>query len=214
MKEGVCVTTGEKIRKIRKEQGLTQEELAKKIGIKRGTLAQYESGKRSPKKETIEKFANALGVDAKELGYYHYRIVFKDDKYNKWMESIEKAVSLGPTVQDQKKELCDAFADLNYEGRAEAIKRVQELTRLRQYSYSLYDDAEHTAKLVAHAIVEETKQAEMENRGLSEEKLAFMFRQMMLGEWTPPTDDQQKAENSQDAAGPAADDTPTDDPKE
>ena len=201
--------TGAAIKQARIKAGMTQAELAKKMGVTPQTVRQYERGLINPKIETIEKFATALGVDAKELGYYHYRIVFKDDKYNKWMESIEKAVSLGPTVQDQKKELCDAFADLNYEGRVEAIKRVQELTKLRQYSYSLYDEAEHTAKLVAHAIVEETKQAETENRGLSEEKLAFMFRQMMLGEWTPPTDDQQKMENSQDAAGDASEDTNT-----
>ena len=201
--------TGAAIKQARIKAGMTQAELAKKMGVTPQTVSQYERGLINPKIETIEKFATALGVDAKELGYYHYRIVFKDDKYNKWMESIEKAVSLGPTVQDQKKELCDAFADLNYEGRAEAIKRVRELTKLRQYSYSLYDEAEHTAKLVAHAIVEETKQAETENRGLSEEKLAFMFRQMMLGEWTPPTDDQQKTENSQDAAGDASEDTNT-----
>ena len=56
------MTTGEKIRELRKAQGLTQEELAQKIGIKRGTLAQYETGKRSPKRETLERFAKALNV--------------------------------------------------------------------------------------------------------------------------------------------------------
>lgn len=52
----------DQIQKLRKEKGLTQEELANAIGIKRGTLAQYESGKRNPKKETLEKFAEALNV--------------------------------------------------------------------------------------------------------------------------------------------------------
>lgn len=63
------MTTGEKIQKIRKKSGLTQEELAKRIGIKRGTLAQYESGKRSPKRETLERFAKALNVSWYELAH-------------------------------------------------------------------------------------------------------------------------------------------------
>ena len=63
------MTTGEKIRELRKSQGLTQEALAKKIGIKRGTLAQYEAGKRSPKRETLERFAKALNVQWYELAH-------------------------------------------------------------------------------------------------------------------------------------------------
>lgn len=63
------MTTGEKIRELRKAQGLTQEELAQKIGIKRGTLAQYETGKRSPKRETLERFAKALNVQWYELAH-------------------------------------------------------------------------------------------------------------------------------------------------
>lgn len=63
------MTTGEKIRELRKAKGLTQEELAQKIGIKRGTLAQYETGKRSPKRETLERFAKALNVQWYELAH-------------------------------------------------------------------------------------------------------------------------------------------------
>lgn len=56
------MTIGENIRKIRKEKGLTQSELAKKIGMSYQQIGQYEKGKRQPKIETIDKIATALGV--------------------------------------------------------------------------------------------------------------------------------------------------------
>ena len=61
------MTTGERIRFFRKEQGLTQDDLAHKMGIKRGTLAQYESDRRNPKLETLEKISGALGVEIGKL---------------------------------------------------------------------------------------------------------------------------------------------------
>ena len=61
------MTTGERIRFFRKKQGLTQDDLAHKMGIKRGTLAQYESNRRNPKLETLEKISGALGVEIGRL---------------------------------------------------------------------------------------------------------------------------------------------------
>lgn len=191
---------------------MTQKELGEACGIDAANIRKYESGRQNAKIETLEKIADALGVGIGKL--YGLELIDKIIQVAT-PEVVELAERMGQlaaqddSAQKQSDELNDAFSELNYEGREEAIKRVRELTKLRQYSYCLYDEAEHTAKLAAHAVVEETKQAEMENRGLSEEKLAFMFRQMMLGEWTPPTDGQQKTENSQDAAGDASEDTNT-----
>ena len=201
---------GERIKYYRLKKKMTQKELGEACGIDAANIRKYESGRQNAKIETLEKIADALGVGIGKL--YGLELIDKIIQVAT-PEAVELAERMGQlaaqddSAQKQSDELNDAFSELNYEGREEAIKRVRELTKLRQYSYCLYDEAEHTAKLVAHAVVEETKQAEMENRGLSEEKLAFMFRQMMLGEWTPPTDDQQKTENSQDAAGDAPKDT-------
>lgn len=46
------MTVGEKIQSIRKEKGLSQKDLAKKLKIAPGTIQQYEAGKR---KVTVEK---------------------------------------------------------------------------------------------------------------------------------------------------------------
>lgn len=58
---------GETIVAIRKEKGMSQAELAQKMGVKPQTISQYERGIKNPKPATIKKFADALGVDAAEL---------------------------------------------------------------------------------------------------------------------------------------------------
>lgn len=52
----------EKIRALRKEKGLTQEELAQKIGVKRAVISKYESGSIEPSLTQLQKIADALGV--------------------------------------------------------------------------------------------------------------------------------------------------------
>lgn len=58
---------GENIKKIRKTMGLSQKELAEKLRTSPQNLAQYESGKRNPKHETLKKIADALGVSLYDL---------------------------------------------------------------------------------------------------------------------------------------------------
>jgi len=53
---------GHNVRHLREEQGLTQEELAKKAAINRSYLSGVESGRRKICLENIEKLANALNV--------------------------------------------------------------------------------------------------------------------------------------------------------
>lgn len=57
----------EVIKKHRKKIGLTQAELADKAGIGRSTLAQYEAGDRNPKKDALEKIAQALDMTPAEF---------------------------------------------------------------------------------------------------------------------------------------------------
>lgn len=57
----------EVIKKHRKKIGLMQAELADKAGIGRSTLAQYEAGDRNPKKDALEKIAQALDMTPAEF---------------------------------------------------------------------------------------------------------------------------------------------------
>lgn len=51
---------GKKIQKKRKEAGLTQEELADKVGISRAYMGYIEQGRYAPSLEVLEKIAKAL----------------------------------------------------------------------------------------------------------------------------------------------------------
>ena len=56
-----------KLRDIRKEHGMTQEQLAKATGLHRVTIAKYETSKVDPTTECAEKIADALGVTIDDL---------------------------------------------------------------------------------------------------------------------------------------------------
>lgn len=53
-------TLGDKLRRLRKAQGLTQGELAKKAGVSINTIVRYETGKNSPKLELLEDIFKVL----------------------------------------------------------------------------------------------------------------------------------------------------------
>lgn len=57
----------EKIKKYRKEAGLSQEDLASKIYVSRTLITKYESGSAFPTQENLEKIAIALNVKAEDL---------------------------------------------------------------------------------------------------------------------------------------------------
>ena len=58
---------GARIQEIRKSKNLTQEVLAEKIDMDKPNLSNIECGKRFMTAETLEKLANALEVEEKEL---------------------------------------------------------------------------------------------------------------------------------------------------
>ena len=58
---------GERIARLRKERGLTQKQLAERIGIIQVLVSDYEKGKLRLHAEMVVRFARALGVKADEL---------------------------------------------------------------------------------------------------------------------------------------------------
>lgn len=57
----------EKLSKLRNERGLTQQEMAKLIGVGIAQMRRYEKGKSSPTLEVIKNIARTLGISADEL---------------------------------------------------------------------------------------------------------------------------------------------------
>lgn len=55
-------SVGERIREVRSEQRMTQEELAERTGISKGFLSDVENGKRGIGSDYLLRIANALGA--------------------------------------------------------------------------------------------------------------------------------------------------------
>lgn len=55
-------TIGERIKKLRKQEGLSQEEVAKYLEVQRSTISLYESGDATPQVMTIIKLARLFNV--------------------------------------------------------------------------------------------------------------------------------------------------------
>jgi len=58
---------GRHIQKIRKEKGLTQEELAERIGTSQTWIGYIETGRETPNLKRLHKIARVLGVRVKDL---------------------------------------------------------------------------------------------------------------------------------------------------
>lgn len=75
------VYLGLKLRKLRKEQNLTQLELAQQVGITNGQVSTIERGVSSPSLATLHRIARALNVPMQE---------FFEDERNKEIEIVRK----------------------------------------------------------------------------------------------------------------------------
>lgn len=66
-KKKILVSFGDKVRLIRKDLGLSQEELADRAGLHRTYIGMIERGEKNITLINIEKIAKALDVDIKKL---------------------------------------------------------------------------------------------------------------------------------------------------
>ena len=57
----------ETLKKLRKEKGITQEQLGKQMFVNHSTIARWESGTRLPDAEMVFRIADVLGVDINTL---------------------------------------------------------------------------------------------------------------------------------------------------
>ena len=66
-KKKILVQFGEKLRELRKEKGLSQEELSYKSDLHRTYIGMIERAEKNITLANIEKIAKGLNVDLKEL---------------------------------------------------------------------------------------------------------------------------------------------------
>ncbi|MFW6030215.1 MAG: helix-turn-helix domain-containing protein [Halanaerobiales bacterium] len=78
---------GDKVKELRKQRNLTQAQLAEKLGLGESTISFYESNKRRPNYEILDKIASFFQVPVEYLLYYDGNIVdYKQDIINEYLK--------------------------------------------------------------------------------------------------------------------------------
>lgn len=115
---------GNNLKKYRQENGLTQEELAKKINTSRSNIANYENGKNMPSIDTLEKLSKVFNCSIEYL-------LGKSDKKNP--ELLDKLFSI-PILNKITTEQ-SILADENIEGYLLTDPNIYHLTNPDNYFY-------------------------------------------------------------------------------
>ena len=131
---------GEFLKKRRLELSITVEDLAKMVGISRATLYRYENGERQPRRDIIEKLANALDTTpAFLLGDLSSQAHVPAGSI---MSDVERhSFDLWIACSDEK-DILFYYRMLNKRGRIIATERLKELTELPKYTNPDVDNEE------------------------------------------------------------------------
>ena len=110
------MTTGERIRQLRIEHQLTQEELGAKVGVQKAAIYKYENGLIvNLKRSTIEKLALVL------------------DTTPTYLMGMEDDESEQTTLTSAQASLLAIFNELNEEGQSKVIGYAEDLCRTGYY---------------------------------------------------------------------------------
>ena len=115
-------TSGERIRETRKAAGLTQKQLAERLGVTPQNISQYERNLKSPTTRTLVKIAVALDCNVAEL--------IPD---NGWTDADILAYRSRIKPIGNYHALKKAFYMLNETGQEVAVQRVKELGKIPEY---------------------------------------------------------------------------------
>ena len=87
----IKVKLGARIKELRKSRNITQEELVEVIGSDTNNLSRIENGKKFMSAEKLQKIADALNVDIKEL--FDFGHILSDDELKKEIISDLKTLT-------------------------------------------------------------------------------------------------------------------------
>lgn len=122
---------GERLKNARKKSGITQKELAEKLNVSAAMIAQYETGKRNPKKETLSRIAEVLNLGysyTKDGEPYFYSFV-DTVRTPEYTESEE----FNNFQYNDTQRIIKPYNCLNDIGKKEAVKQVELLTKIPEY---------------------------------------------------------------------------------
>ena len=130
---GDRMDVGDRIRELRIAKGYSQEELGKKLGVKRAAVQKYEKGSvQNLKKVTIQLLSDTLDVTPAYLMGWEAA----DDKYNTSELSRESKLldEIKNIYGKDAVQLLNNFSQLNDNGKEKASNHVLDLSEQRKYT--------------------------------------------------------------------------------
>lgn len=127
------MTIAENIKRIRKAKGITQEQLAKMLGLSIMSIRRYESGAIEPKIKMVKKIADMLSVNFSEFFYG-----LNDEEKIRIMK--ETIIQADTTIEKASMDVASAdsimryFDKLNYSGRRKLIQYAIDLSKIEEYT--------------------------------------------------------------------------------
>ena len=110
------MTTGDRIRQLRIEHQMTQEELGAKVGVQKAAIYKYENGLVvNLKRSVLEKLALVL------------------DTTPTYLMGMEESEHNPSTLTPQQSALLASFDQLNEEGQTKAVEYVEDLVLTGRY---------------------------------------------------------------------------------
>lgn len=159
------MTTGQMIKKIRTEKGITQLELANRLGISYVGVSQWETDKRNPKRETLNKIAKALDVPVSVLcGPPSFALEYSElskmwdrasnqaklaretgdeREIERWERVASELLKLRDEARDfhnalpnDNARLLDMFNSLNAKGKTRILEWIEDFCKIPEYQRS------------------------------------------------------------------------------
>lgn len=125
-------TTGQLIREARNAKGLSQKELAERLGVSQARIGQYENDSGSMRINTVMSIAKALNVPYIDLMTETDMVISAIDAI---CRDSSKEFNINPEdiFNDLEIMMLEAFDLLNQEGQKIAIERIKELSSIPKY---------------------------------------------------------------------------------
>lgn len=123
-------TVASKIKQAREQAGLTQAQLAEKVGTTPQNISQYERGIRNPKIETIEKIAKSLNLKVQDF-------VQADEHLSKAASEFSEAMDLMMAAIREEQHLIYVYRSLNDDGQKKAMGLMEDLANVPYYQREL-----------------------------------------------------------------------------
>lgn len=153
------MTIGECIKEQRRNYGLTQKQLAEKMGVAEITIRQYELGKRIPSLDALQKIADAIEMSVHDLIPPGRNDIIKSEDDKKPTKALTFNATPDPEYAALEKKLEDGtitqnelqrYKELIAQGAANAHKAVAAaMKKLQGYMDALNDEGQ--AKVYSHA---------------------------------------------------------------